>query len=169
MTRPRLGIALTLVVVTLAGCGVSGGPGDVPPRPPAPPRIDFAGVPAEVRTYADRWSYILDDGTVIDVPQETSRTVTRFGASGPLVLIGRDAIGRFVASFSPQDGLPDGCYMTNDVGIERGVAIEIGGVLFIKDEEFVPSAVPPGMDRPYPSGTRFCFGEDGRVTSVVDG
>jgi hypothetical protein len=88
------------------------------------------------------------------------------GWDGPLVVLGYDAEGQFVASFMPQGGLPDDCYVENAMGTEWGRYVELRGVLWAKADTF-PSDGIPGYGEQYSTGTRFCFNADGKVGSLV--
>lgn len=138
----------------------------VSPPPPAPPVIEFVGIPSESRMSATTVTYVLANGGTLEIDVAGYRVLGPHNWSGELVILGSDAEGMFVASFLPQGGLPDDCYVENEVGIDRGPYIEIRGVLWRKAPSFV-AAEPVTPDRRYPAGTRFCFDESGEITSTI--
>lgn len=131
-----------------------------------PPTIEFAGVPAEIRIGPTAVTYVLADGDTLEVEMAGYRALGPADWSGELVILGSDAEGLFVASFMTQDGLPDDCYVENQVGIDRGSHIESRGVLWRKAPSFeAAEAVLP--DHTYAAGTRFCFDHSGEITSAI--
>jgi hypothetical protein len=137
-----------------------------PPPPSAPPAIEFAGVPSETRIGATTVTYLLADGGTLEVDFAGYRVLGPHDWSGELVILGSDAEGLFVASFMPQGGLPDDCYVENQVGIDRGPYVETRGVLWRKAPSFAAAELVPA-DQAYPAGTRFCFDATGQITSTV--
>lgn len=136
------------------------------PPPSAPPVIEFVGKPSETRIAARTVTYVLADGGTLEVDVAGYRVLGPHEWSGELVVLGSDADGMFVASFLPQDGLPDDCYVENEVGIDRGAHIEVRGVLWRKAPSFA-AAEPVAPGHRYPAGTRFCFDDTGEITSTV--
>jgi hypothetical protein len=102
----------------------------------------------------------------VEIEPAGIRSITPAGWSGDLVIIGSDAEGMFVATFMRQDGLPDTCYVENEIGVDRGDHIETRGVLWSKSTTFEP-ADAVGSDARYPAGTRLCFDRDGRIASTI--
>ena len=125
---------------------------------------------AEIRVAQPDWTFILDDGRTFILNEADTRVLFTGGLGDPFVL-GRDANGRFAAVFATQDGLPDDCHIippdADNVGVERGAHIEIGGVLWQKAEGFVPGGGLPPVGVAYESGTRFCFNERARVFATI--
>jgi hypothetical protein len=162
MTRHRrLGIAGALV---LAACGVA-----PTPEPAAvvtePPDIEFSGVVTDVRIFADRVEFTDARGVVHSVSgPKDYRDVGWSGWDGPLLILGRDDVGPFVAGFMAQDGLPPDCYVQRDPGVERGSHVEIAGILWRKAPGFTASIE---FGEPYPPGSRFCLDERGLIDGVV--
>ena len=138
----------------------------VSPPPPGPPVLEFVGKPRETRIAAATVTYVLADGGTLEVDVAGYRVLGPHEWSGELVILGSDADGMFVASFLPQDGLPDDCYVENEVGIDRGSYIEVRGVLWRKAPSFV-AAEPVTPDHRYPAGTRFCFEDSGEISSTI--
>lgn len=158
--RSAAGIRPILVVAVLTACVVE----PMPPAP-APPVIEWAGVPTEVRV-EQTVTYVLPDGGTLEVGPAGVRTVTPAGWSGDLVIIGSDADGMFVATFMRQDGLPDTCYVENELGVDRGTHVETRGILWSKSPAFqAAEAIVP--DTQYLAGTRLCFDRSGHITSTV--
>jgi hypothetical protein len=150
-----------VLAITLSSCGLAP---DVPPAPD-PPVIEFAGVPKEVQL-GRTITYVLADGGTLEVDPAGYREIGQHGWDGELVVLGWDAEGPFVAGYMRQGGLPGDCYVENDMGIDRGVSIQIRGVLWPKSSRFDPAEpVPPNTT--YPSGTRFCFDTAGEIASTV--
>jgi hypothetical protein len=132
---------------------------------PAPPKIEFAGVVSDVRTHADHVEFTDAEGVVHTVLEpETYRDVGEAGWDGPLLVLGRDANGPFVAGFTTQDGLPADCYVQREPGVERGSYVEFGGVLWRKAPSLEASI---GFGEPYPPGSRFCLDSEGRIDRVI--
>jgi len=132
-------------------------------RPPSS-IIEAVGLIDEQRIYPDRVVYRLENGQVWEAQTGTFRTIMDWG--GELLVAGSDVNGRWVATFGPQDGLPDTCYFTPERGTEWGSSIEIGGVLWQKAPGFPPGSTPAeGSD--YPAGTRFCLNTMGQVNSII--
>jgi hypothetical protein len=146
------------------GCVVTATPEPVP-AVLEPPEIEFAGLVTDVRIYADHVEFTDGAGEVHAVDLDAYRDVTGHDWSGPLLVLGSDASGGFVASFPTQDGLPPDCYRETVMGRDRGAHIEINGVLWRKSPAFV-GTIPYGAT--YPPGTRFCFDEEGRVASLIE-
>ncbi len=111
-----------------------------PPPSATPPVIEFVGVPAEVRLGDAAVTYVLEDGGSLMVDVAGYREVGPHGWSGELIVLGSDADGPFVSSFTRQAGLPDDCYVENEVGVDRGAHIEIRGILWAKGSGFTPAA-----------------------------
>jgi hypothetical protein len=86
--------------VSLSACSLAL---DVP-SPPAPPAIEFAGVPDEVHL-GRTITYVLADGGTLEVEPAGYREIGPAGWSGELVVLGWDAEGAFVAGFMRQAGL----------------------------------------------------------------
>lgn len=63
-------------------------------------------------------------------------------------------------------GLPDDCYVENEVGIDRGAYIESRGVLWLKALSFAAAEIVQ-PNQAYPAGTRFCFDDSGEITSTI--
>jgi hypothetical protein len=161
----RGGTATARIIAMGAAASLAACAPALPPPPDAPPVIELADVPVEVRI-GQVITYVLSDGGTVEVEPEGYRVLGPAGWSGHLVILGWDTDGQFVASFMRQHGLPDSCFIENDVGIDRGAFIETRGVLWSKSDAFVPAeAVAP--DTAYPPGTRFCFDRTGVVTSTV--
>lgn len=153
-------IAVTVVIAMLTSCVAD------PVLPaPDPPVIEWVGVPDEIRI-GQTVTYVQPDGGIVEVEPDGYRTLTSAGWSGELIILGGDADGMFVAAFMRHDGLPESCYVENEVGVERGEHIETRGVLWPKSPTFqTAEAVAP--DTRYPAGTRFCFDRTGRIVSTV--
>jgi len=141
--------------------------GESPLLPATVPAIEKVGIVEDVRIYPDKVRYRFADGSVREVQTEVYRTLNahEWGGFG-LVIVGEDRDGPFVAAFLEQDGLPRGCYVENGIGIERGAYIESLGVLWAKAPGFT-SAVDPAFGEAYPAGARFCFSDDGQITTVI--
>ena len=153
------GLAATLALfVALTGCSLGSSPA------PSPPTIQAVGVATDVRIYQDHVRYVFADGSVHEVP--LSYRQFGDGGLGGLVVIGSGSRGNFVASFPTQAGLPTDCYRENAEGIERGAYIQTQGVLWTKASSFT-STVHPDAGSEYPGGTRFCFNEQGLITTVI--
>jgi hypothetical protein len=150
-------IALLVLLVALTGCSLGSSPA------PSPPTIQAAGVATDVRIYQDHVRYAFADGSVHEVP--LSYRQIGHGGFG-LVIIGSDSGGPFIALFPTQGGLPADCYRENAEGIERGAYIQTQGVLWTKAPSFT-SPVHPDAGSAYPGGTRFCFNEQGLITTVI--
>ncbi|HSI98800.1 MAG TPA: hypothetical protein VLA59_00265 [Patescibacteria group bacterium] len=159
-TATRAAIGLGLSAIAAAGCALPS-----PSQPPEPPSIEIAGLPAEVRL-GSTIEYEFADGESRRIDPNGWRVITPHGWSGELVIIGIDEAGQFVASFARQGGLPDDCYVENEMGIDRGDHIETRGILWRKAASFTP-AEAVRRDASYPSGTRFCFTEHGEISSTV--
>lgn len=144
----------------LASCAAT------PPPPSAPPVIEFVGIPTESRLGVTTATYVLADGGILEVDIADYRVLGPHEWSGELIILGSDAGGPFVASFMPQDGLPDDCYVENEVGIDRGTYIETRGVLWRKALSFAAAEVVL-PNQAYAAGTRFCFDDSGEITSTV--
>ncbi len=135
------------------------------PAAPVPPEIEFAGVVSDVRTYADGVEFTDADAVVHTVREpQTYRDVGGSGWDGPLLILGRDADGPFVAGFMTQEGLPGDCYVQREAGIERGSHIEFGGILWRKAPSLGASI---GFGEPYPPDTRFCLDAEGMIHRVI--
>jgi len=156
----EVGLAALTGAVLLASCVAT------PPPPDAAPVIEFAGVPTEHRLEAATVSFVLADGGTLEVDTAGYRVLGPHSWSGDLVILGSDADGLFVASFMPQGGLADDCYVENEAGIDRGAHIETRGILWRKSPTFA-AADPVLANVAYPAGTRFCFDESGEITSTV--
>ena len=157
-------LAAAGAVLALTSCASSATP---MPRPavPGPPQIEFAGVVTDVRTYADRVEFTDAGGVVHSVRDpDAYRDVGWSGWDGPLLILGRDADGPFVAGFMTQDGLPPDCYVQRERGVERGSHIEIDGILRRKAPSLGASI---GFGEPYPPGSRFCLGGNGMIDRVI--
>ena len=162
MTRRTLapGLVAAIVAAIFAACAAT------PAPPAAPPVIEFAGIPTENRMGETSVTYVLADGGTLEVDYAGYRVLGPHDWSGELIVLGSDADGLFVASFMPQGGLPDDCYVENEVGIDRGAHIETRGVLWRKAGSFAAAQVVL-PDEVYPAGTRFCFDEAAEITSTV--
>ena len=133
--------------------------------PPAPPAIEFAGIPDEVHL-GRTITYVLADGGTLEIEPAGYREIGLAGWSGELVVLGWDAEGAFVAGFMRQAGLPDDCFVESATGLDRGAFIEMRGVLWAKSSRF-DAAEPVAPGTAYPSGTRFCFDDEGEITSTI--
>ena len=71
-----------------------------------------------------------------------------------------------MATFMRQDGLPESCYVENEVGVDRGESVETRGVMWPKSPDFTAAEVVAPNAR-YPAGTRFCLDRTGHVISTV--
>lgn len=152
-----------MLMLLLSACIAA--PAPTPPDdPPDPPRIELASVVTDVRIFAEHYEFTDAAGTVHAIEIGTYRELGGHGCCGPLLVLGTDDDGPFLASFATQEGLPGDCYVENAPGIDRGSSIEILGVLWRKAPGF-RATVPIGTG--YPPGTRFCFGEHGLVTRVL--
>jgi hypothetical protein len=130
----------------------------------APPEIEFAGLVTDVRTFAEHHEFTDAAGRVRAIDIGEYRQIGEHACCFDLVILGHDAAGPFLATFPTQGGLPDDCYVENDVGIDHGSHIEILGIAWRKAPGFL-STVAFGTQ--YPSGTRFCFDERGMISSTV--
>jgi hypothetical protein len=144
------------VLLALTGCGLEANPA------PHPPTILSAGVITDAKV-GQSIEYTYADGTTREVNPDGYRQLTPGGWFGPLVILGHDDSGPFVASFMTQEGLPSTCYVENAEGIARGSYIETRGVLWAK-VSFVTS---PASGSSYPIGTRFCFNEQGVIGGLI--
>ena len=129
-----------------------------------PPEIEFAGLVTDVRTSGEHHEFTDAAGTVHAIDMNEFRQFGEHGCCFDLVILGSDAAGPFVATFPNQGGLPDDCYVENDVGIDRGSHIEILGVMWRKAPG-LEGAVPFGVE--YPPGSRFCFNERGMIADII--
>ena len=129
-----------------------------------PPEIEFAGLVTDVRTSGEHHEFTDAAGTVHAIDMNEYRQVGEHACCFDLVILGSDAAGSFVAIFPNQGGLPEDCYVENDVGIDRGSHIEILGVMWRKAPG-LQGVVPFGVA--YPSGSRFCFNERGMIAGLV--
>ena len=130
-----------------------------------PPTITKVGLVEDAR-FSTTIQYTFADGSTLEVNPSGYRDVGPQDWSGRLVVLGYDAEGQFVASYLPQGGLPDDCYVENQVGTEWGDYIEIRGVLWSKADAFAAHA-QPAYGAKYATGTRFCFNTDGEITSTI--
>lgn len=141
-------------------------PLEVPPPPREPPVIEFAGIPTEVRI-GQTYGFTLPDERDLEIHPNNVRLPTG-STSGTLYVIGRDAEGRFIVPFMTQGGMPDGCYVAFEPGVDRGAFIEIAGILWAESPDLDPAErLQP--NNPYPLGTRFCVDESARVWKIVRG
>lgn len=152
-----IGLALVMIV---GGCAASAS------QPIDPPRIEMVGMPTEVRIGATTIEYEFADGETRRIDPNGWRAITPHAWGGELVILGTDANGPFVAAFLPQGGLPDDCYVENDMGTDRGSHIEIREILWRKAPDFTPAS-PVSAGDTYPFGTRFCFTDEGMIGSTV--
>lgn len=155
----RLFMASTLI----AGCAAQRA------ETPLPPKIEAVGILAEAREAAPDRTYILEDGRRFDISTEITRVLFQGGIGDPFVL-GSDPTGPFVAVFSNQDGLPPDCWIIpagGAHGIERGIFIELDGVLWRKAPTFRPGQPVPRQGEEYPFGTAFCFNASAQVSATV--
>jgi hypothetical protein len=151
---------LVLLLALAFGCA----PATEPPR--SPPELLVIGIVSEVMVADPERRYVLEDGRIIDATPPV-RILFDGGLGQPLVL-GRDAVGAFVAVFLVQDGLPPDCHLPGlgAVGIERGQFIEIEGILWRKAASF-SSAEQPELGRTYEGSTRYCFDDRAEVAYTV--
>ncbi len=162
--RPRV-LTLAVAGTVLVACGVGSTPEPTTtPAPLVPPTIEFAGLVTDISTFADHHEFTDAAGVIHAVAFDQHRDVTGNGCCGQLVVLGTDASGPFLATFQTQGGLPDDCFVENDAGMDQGSHVEIHGVLWRKARA-LQGAVPAGVA--YPSGTRFCFDEHGRIAGIV--
>jgi hypothetical protein len=159
--RPWRLVALALAA---SGCAPAVTTPDPTAAPLEPPEIEFVGLVTDVRISEDHVEFTDAAGEVHLVDPDAYRDVNGNGWGGPLQVLGRDAEGRFVASFPTQEGLPPDCYRENAVGVDRGSHVEINGVLWRKAPGFDGSIA---FGTRYATGARFCFDELGRVASVI--
>jgi hypothetical protein len=153
-------VACLIAAFLLQACGLPASA----TRPPTS-SIETVGIVTAVRIYQDRVEYRLADGRSWTAAPGTYRTVMDWGAK--LLVVGSDPHGRWLATFGPQDGLPDDCYFTPEPGTDWGDGIAIAGVLWHKAAEFQPAGGVPGIGKDYAGGTRFCLDEDGLVASTI--
>ena len=144
------------LLLALTGCGL------IPSPAPNPPTILAAGVVTDAKV-GQTIEYTYADGTTREVNPDGYRQLTPAGWSGPLVILGHDDTGLFVASFMTQDGLPSTCYFENAEGIARGSYIETRGVQWPKASSVASTA----SGSAYPIGTRFCFNERGVIDGLI--
>lgn len=162
MTRSRGSVTLASLVVAvgLVACTTER-------ARPAPPTIEVAGLIETVEIHAESVRYRLADGRTWEAPNGVYRTVRPGSTGGGLLVAGTDAAGRFVATFSTQDGLPKDCYVENATGIDWRDGIELRGIYWVKDAGFTSDVSVPEAGAAYPSGTRFCLDGGGRITSAI--
>jgi hypothetical protein len=160
---PAVG-ALVAGTAVLSACVATPTPEPTATAAIAPPQIEFAGLVTEVRTFAEHHEFTDAAGTVHAIEIDNYRQIGEHSCCFDLVIVGTDADGPFMATFPTQGGLPDNCYVENDIGIDRGSHVEILGILWRKAPGFAGS-VPYGVR--YAVGTRFCFDEQGRIGSTV--
>jgi hypothetical protein len=164
-------VAVIVGTFLLAGCGaVEPPPSPLPSTSLSPPTFEAIGILADERISDPDRTYVLADGRSFDVSMVQTRMLFDDGGGvGQPFIKGRDETGPFVGIFGLQDGLPDGCYIPGigARGIDRGIYIEIKGVLWRKAPSFDPASAPGSNGTPYPSSTRFCFDDQARVTATV--
>lgn len=160
----QLSMSLLLAVGLIGACSPA-----EPSPPPAPPTIEALGILASETDADPIRTYGLTDGRTYEVSIEQTRVLFNGGGLGQPFVLGSDAAGSFVAIFSQQDGLPDGCHIPGIgvVGIERGAFIEVNGVLWRKAPSFEATMALPAIGHQYPSDTRFCFDDQAQVASIV--
>jgi hypothetical protein len=144
------------LMLALTACGLLASPA------PNPPTILSAGVTVDAKV-GQSVEYTYADGTTREVNPAGYRQLTPAGWFGPLVILGQDDTGPFVASFMTQEGLPSTCYFENAEGIARGAYIETRGVLWAR----ASSLASPASGSTYPIGTRFCFNAQGVIDGVI--
>lgn len=159
--------ALTLGLVLLSGCDLSQVSPTISPLPSSlePPIIDRAGVVVQTEV-RESVRLEFDDGDVMELDATTYRQVTPHGWNGPLLVLGSDSAGAFVASFATQGGLPSDCYVENETGWNADSYVLIRGILWRKASTFA-EAPGIGFAQSYAHGSRFCFNRDAEVSGVV--
>ena len=133
---------------------------------PGPSEVQAVGRITGQSQRDTRVKYELADGRVFTVDLETRRMVGNEGGSPAILVLGRDALGDWIAVPGHQDGLPDGCHVLSQDGFELGDSIAIDGVRWPKAPDFAASPVP-ALGFPYPAGTRFCLDEQAHVQAVI--
>ncbi len=154
--------ALLLVASTLSACSGSQG---LPPTTLSPPAIEAVGIVSSSTTDSATATYVFTDGRTFSTSTVERRLLTP-SWSGKLVIAGNDQTGHFLAAYSTQQGLPEDCYVDNTPGIDRGVFIELRGVLWPKAPAFT-AAQPRVADVAYPDSTRFCFDGTGEIKQTI--
>ena len=164
-------VAVVLGTLALAGCSaVEPTPSPLPSTSLSPPIFEAIGILADERISDPDRTYVLADGRSFEVSMVHTRLLFDDGGGiGQPFIKGWDETGPFVGIFGLQDGLPDGCNIAGigARGIDRGIFIEIKGVLWRKAPSFDPASAPRSSGTPYPSSTRFCFDDHARVTAIV--
>lgn len=150
---------LVWLFAVVAACGA--------PAPSAPRSISIqtVGLLADERVYADHTEYILADGRMWTRPNGEFRVAYQAPSGSTLFIAGTDDRGPYVILVGGQDGLPSECahaigYGGTDLG--SGVAVE--GFVWPKAPGFAGDASPTS----YPTTTRFCLDDQGRVAARVE-
>lgn len=157
-----------LLTVSLVGACSPAEPTEASPQP-VPPTIEALGILASEQDADPIRTYGLADGRTYEVSIEQTRVLFNGGGLGQPFVLGSDAAGSFVAIFSHQDGLPDGCHIPGIgvVGIEREAFIEVNGVLWRKSPSFEAAMALPAIGEEFPSAARFCFDDQAQIASIV--
>jgi hypothetical protein len=162
--RRRARAALLSIGALVSACAVAPTPSPTIGQL-EPPVIEFVGLVNDGRVFDDRFEFTDASGAVHSITgADLYRQLNEHGCCGPLLVLGHDAEGAFMVSFPTQGGLPEDCYVENGAGIDRGSHIEIRGVLWRKAPGLEGSA---RFGSSYPAGTRFCFDDAARITSIV--
>lgn len=151
-------LAALAAVAMLSGC--LGSPAIRPPSS----TIAAVGLIDGERESAGTLIFQLEGGRTWEARAGTYRWITNWGMK--LLVAGTDASGIWVATFGPQQGLPQDCYFSPEVGTEWGDGIAIRGIFWPKAPSFVADPIPSvGSD--YPIGTRFCLNPAGQIASMI--
>lgn len=168
--RPdAVAFAYALVASVLISCTLSDRPTSPPSATPTPgaSRIAVVDRVLEERQRAPIIEMRLSDGHWVIYDLAVVRTV-HMGAGEPRLLVaGRDDRGEWIAVVGHQAGTPEGCFVLNGPGFEFGTDIAIAGVRWPAAFGLVVPGGRPAPGSPYPSGTRFCLDELGRVNRVI--
>jgi hypothetical protein len=156
-----------LAALLVTACGLTIASPAAPP--PAPPTIETTGILSDSRAADPIRTFVLEDGRTFEISLDDTRVLFEGGPGQPFVL-GRDATGRFVAVFSDQDGRPADCHIVpagGGRGIDRGLFVEIEGILWRKSADFRSEVDIPPNGEPYVGVGGFCFNERAEVFAAA--
>ncbi len=148
-----------LMAAAVAACGA--------PAPSHPPRIaiETVGLLADERVYADHTEYELQDGRTWARPNDEFRIAYQAPSGSTLFIAGADDGGPYVLMIGGQDGLPPECtHAIGYGGTDLGDGIAVEDFLWPKAPGYAGDLSPTT----YPTTTRFCLDDQGRVAARVD-